>query len=181
MYLGESITPESAPYLGGIALGRGSDASDVGGQEVEAVSVKVASGTVVALGGPGVGVAGEGLRVTEWNAAVEGVGDRGSTQGVRPNVTHGRTVSALPTWSLGRHRHRGSLRVVIGADIGHHSHRPLLQPRRLPLRGCPLYDCNLRKVRSLRTCRGGSHRRDRGKAQTRGMAPHRFTRRLDFI
>jgi hypothetical protein len=37
-----------------------SDACDVGGEEVDAVSVEVATGAVVVLGGAGVGVAGEG-------------------------------------------------------------------------------------------------------------------------
>src|SRR5665647_272399 len=40
-----------------------SDAGDVCGQEVDAVSVEVAAGAVVVLGGSGVGVAGEDLGV----------------------------------------------------------------------------------------------------------------------
>ncbi len=41
----------------------GSDAGDVGGEEVDAVSVEVAAGAVVVLGGAGVGVPGEDLGV----------------------------------------------------------------------------------------------------------------------
>jgi hypothetical protein len=40
------------------------------------VSVEVASGSVVVLGGAGVGMAGEDLGVAERDACVEGVGDR---------------------------------------------------------------------------------------------------------
>jgi hypothetical protein len=40
-----------------------SDACDVGGEEVDAVSVEVAAGAVVMLRGSGVGVTGEDLRV----------------------------------------------------------------------------------------------------------------------
>ena len=58
------------------AMGLG--ASDVGGQEVDAVSVEVASSAVVVLGRSGVGVAGEDLGVPQRHAGVEGVGDRGS-------------------------------------------------------------------------------------------------------
>lgn len=63
-----------------------SDARHVGGQEVDAVPVEVASGAVVVLGGAGVGVTGEDLRVTEWDARVEGVRDRRVAQGVRADV-----------------------------------------------------------------------------------------------
>ena len=65
--------------LGGIAAAGprgGSDAGDVGGEEVDAVSVEVASGAVVVLGGSGVGVAGQDLGVAQGDARVEGVGDR---------------------------------------------------------------------------------------------------------
>ena len=41
-----------------------SDAGDVGGEEVDAVAVEVAAGSVVVLGGAGVGVPGEDLRVS---------------------------------------------------------------------------------------------------------------------
>jgi hypothetical protein len=58
-----------------------SDAGDVGGEEVGAVSVEVA-GAVVVLGGSGVGAAGEDLCVVEGDAGVEGVGDGGVPQGV---------------------------------------------------------------------------------------------------
>jgi len=54
-----------------------SDAGDVCGQEVDAVTVEVASGAVVVLGGAGVGVAGEDLGVTQGDARVQGVDDRG--------------------------------------------------------------------------------------------------------
>ena len=40
-----------------------SDAGDVGGEEVDAVSVEVAAGAVVVLGGSRVGVSGEDLGV----------------------------------------------------------------------------------------------------------------------
>ncbi len=39
------------------------DAGDVGGEEVDAVAIAVAAGPVVVLGGAGVGVPGEDLRV----------------------------------------------------------------------------------------------------------------------
>ena len=42
-----------------------SDAGDVGGEELDAVSVEVAAGAVVVLGGSGVGVAGEDLGVAQ--------------------------------------------------------------------------------------------------------------------
>jgi hypothetical protein len=54
-----------------------SDAGDVCGEEVDAVSVEVAAGAVVVLGGSGVRVAGEDLGVTQGDAGVQGVGDRG--------------------------------------------------------------------------------------------------------
>ena len=54
-----------------------SDAGDVCGQEVDAVSVEVAEGAVVVLGVSGVGVAGEDLGVPQGDARVQGVGDRG--------------------------------------------------------------------------------------------------------
>ena len=41
------------------------------------VPVEVASGAVVVLGGSGVGVAGEDLRVTQRRAGIQRVGDRG--------------------------------------------------------------------------------------------------------
>jgi len=44
------------------------------------VLVEVAAGAVVVLGGPGVGVPGEDLGVSEGDAGVEGVGDRGVPQ-----------------------------------------------------------------------------------------------------
>lgn len=53
-----------------------SDAGDVCGEKVDAVSVEVAAGAGVMLGGAGVGVAGEVLGVTQGDARVKGVGDR---------------------------------------------------------------------------------------------------------
>ena len=50
--------------LTGLARGTAaSDAGDVGGEEVDAMSVEVAAGAVVVLGGSRVCVAGEDLRV----------------------------------------------------------------------------------------------------------------------
>jgi hypothetical protein len=39
------------------------DAGDIGGEEVDTVAVEVAAGAVVVLGGAGVGVPGEDLRI----------------------------------------------------------------------------------------------------------------------
>ena len=64
----------------------GSDAGDVGGEEVDAVPVEVASGAVVVLGGARVGVPSQDLRVPQRHAGVEGVGDRGVPQRVRADV-----------------------------------------------------------------------------------------------
>ena len=58
----------------------GLDPGYLGGEEVDAVAVKVAAGSVVVLGGAWVGMAGEDLGVAEWDAGVEGVGDRGVPQ-----------------------------------------------------------------------------------------------------
>ena len=63
-----------------------SDPCDVGGEEVDAVSVEVASGAFVVLGGAGVGVAGEDLGVAQGDAGVQGVGDR-VPQGVWADVS----------------------------------------------------------------------------------------------
>jgi hypothetical protein len=52
-----------------------SHAGDVGGEELDAMAVQVASGSVVVLGGAGVGVPGQDLSVSKWDAGVEGVGD----------------------------------------------------------------------------------------------------------
>lgn len=52
------------------ALARGSDAGDIGGEEVDAVSVEVAAGPVVVLGGAWVGVAGQDLGVPQRDAGV---------------------------------------------------------------------------------------------------------------
>lgn len=51
------------------------------------MAVEVAAGAVVVLGGPGVGVPGEDLRVSQRDAGVEGVGDRGVPQRVRADVS----------------------------------------------------------------------------------------------
>ena len=61
------------------------DAGDVCGQEVDAVSVEVASGAVVVLGGAGAGVTGEDLGVAQGNAGVQGVGDRGYLPSIMKN------------------------------------------------------------------------------------------------
>ena len=50
-----------------------SDACDVGGEEVDAMSVEVAAGAVVVLGRARVGVPSEDLRVAEGYAGVQGV------------------------------------------------------------------------------------------------------------
>ena len=62
-----------------------SDAGDVCGQEVDAVSVEAGAGAVVALGGSGVVLAGEDLGVAEGDAGIEGVGG-GKPQGVRADM-----------------------------------------------------------------------------------------------
>jgi hypothetical protein len=54
-----------------------SDACDVGGEEVDAVAVEVAAGSVVMLGGTGIDEAGEDLGVAQRDSGVEGVGDGG--------------------------------------------------------------------------------------------------------
>lgn len=61
----------------------GSDAYDVGGEEVDAVSVEVLAGSVVVLGGAWVGVSGEDLGVGQWNAGVEGVLPDGTRRLIR--------------------------------------------------------------------------------------------------
>ena len=59
-----------------------SDAGDVGGEEVDAVSVEVAAGSVVVLSGAGVSVPGQDLGVAQRHPGIEGVGDRGVPQRV---------------------------------------------------------------------------------------------------
>src|SRR3954467_14933104 len=76
--------------LGGVdvpPLANQLDAGDVGGEEVDAVAVQVATGAVVVLGSPGVGMAGQDLNVAKRNAGIEGVRDRGMTERVRADVT----------------------------------------------------------------------------------------------
>lgn len=80
-------TLERFPRWSGIAEGHSTpvcgvrlDARDVGGEKADSVSIEVAAGAVVVLGGARVGVAGEDLRVAEWHAGVEGVGDGGVAQ-----------------------------------------------------------------------------------------------------
>jgi hypothetical protein len=51
------------------------DVGDVGGEKVDAVSVEVAAGAVVMLGGPRIGMTGEDLRITQRDAGIEGVDD----------------------------------------------------------------------------------------------------------
>ena len=48
-----------------------SDAGDVGGKEVDAVSDEVAAGPVVMLGGSGVGVASKDLGIAERDAGIQ--------------------------------------------------------------------------------------------------------------
>jgi len=43
---------------------------------VHGVPVEVAAGSVVVLGGPGVGVAGEDLRFAKWHPGIQRLGDR---------------------------------------------------------------------------------------------------------
>lgn len=58
-------------------VGLGSSHADDMGEEVDALSVEVASGAVVVLGGAGVGVAGEDLvRRGNWAASCLLVADR---------------------------------------------------------------------------------------------------------
>jgi len=57
-----------------------SDASGVGSEEADAVTVQVAAGAVVVPGGSWVGVAGEDLGIPEWDARVQSVGDRRMAQ-----------------------------------------------------------------------------------------------------
>ena len=61
----------------------GSYAGDVGGEEVHGVPVEVGSCAVGVLGGPGVGVAGEDLRVAKRHPGIQRVGDRCVPQRVR--------------------------------------------------------------------------------------------------
>jgi hypothetical protein len=63
---------------------------------VDAVAVEVASGSVVVLGGAGVGVAGEDLCVSQRYSGVEGVGDGGVAQRVRADVPS--RASPLMLW-----------------------------------------------------------------------------------
>lgn len=50
------------------------------------MAVEVAAGSVVVLVGAAVGVAGEDLRVAEWDAGLESVGDGGVPRRVRADV-----------------------------------------------------------------------------------------------
>ena len=47
---------------------------DVGGEEVDAVAVEVASSAIVVLSGSGVGVAGQDLGIAQRDSCIEGVG-----------------------------------------------------------------------------------------------------------
>jgi hypothetical protein len=67
--------------------GRGLDAGHVGGEEADAVAVKVAAVAVVVLGRSGVGVPGKDLGIAERNAGVEGGGDGCVSQRVLTDVT----------------------------------------------------------------------------------------------
>ena len=87
-------------WRGADDVGRPTYTGDVGGEEVDAVSVEVAAGAVVVLGGARVGVAGQDLRVAQRDPRVEGVGDRGVPQGVRADVP----------WDTGGFRDRATIR-----------------------------------------------------------------------
>jgi hypothetical protein len=63
-----------------------SHAGDVGREEVDCVPVEVAAGGVVVLSRARVGMSGQDLGVSQWDAGVEGVGDGGVPQGVRADV-----------------------------------------------------------------------------------------------
>ncbi len=64
----------------------GSDPRYVCGEEVDTVSVEVASCAVVVLRGAAVSVAGEDMSVAQRYSGVEGVGDRSVAQQVRAHV-----------------------------------------------------------------------------------------------
>ena len=57
---------------------------------------------------------------------------------------------------MGDLRHRRPHRVVVTTHLDHQPHRPSLHLQRVPPRRVSCHDPNLPKVRSLRTCRGGS-------------------------
>jgi hypothetical protein len=52
-----------------------SDSRDVGDEEVDALAVEVASGSVIVLCGSGVGVPGQDPGISKCDPCVEGVGD----------------------------------------------------------------------------------------------------------
>ena len=58
------------------------------------VPVEVAAGAVVVLGGSGVGVAGEDLRVAKGDPGIQGVGNSGVPQRVRADVPLGGAATA---------------------------------------------------------------------------------------
>ncbi len=89
------IRPEALSDLGGC-----SDAGTVGGEEVHGVPVEVAGGAVVVLGGPGVGVPGEDLRVAKRHAGIQRVGERGVPQRVRADVPWDAGCLPLPAAGL---------------------------------------------------------------------------------
>lgn len=65
---------------------RSSHAGDVRGEEVDAVAVEVASGSVVVLGGPWAGVASQDLGIAQRHSGVQSVGDRTMPQRVKADV-----------------------------------------------------------------------------------------------
>ena len=71
--IGRAVRVHSASGLG---------SRDVGSEEVDAVSVEVAPGSVVVLGGAWVDMANKDLGVAVGDARVESVGDRGVPQRV---------------------------------------------------------------------------------------------------
>lgn len=84
----QRVANQCAPLGGGDAgeLSERLHACNVGGEEVDTVAVEVASGAVVVLGGPRVGVAREDLGVAKRDASIEGVGDRGVPERVGADV-----------------------------------------------------------------------------------------------
>ncbi len=81
-YLGDRDAVKSA----GCVCSPVSDSGDIRGEEVDAVTVEVAAGSVVVLGGAGVGMAGQDLRVSQRDPGVQGVGDGSVPQRVGADV-----------------------------------------------------------------------------------------------
>jgi hypothetical protein len=71
-----------------------SDADDVGGEEVDAVAVEVAVDAVVMLGGTGVGVSGEDLRVSEFCECFPSRSSSSLTRADNWSITRSRSTNA---------------------------------------------------------------------------------------